>query len=407
MTKAGKSAKPKQPKPIKLDLGCGKTYMDGYTPVDIQMDGAVDVFETLQYPDGLVSEIRASHILEHCSWRRVPTVLADWVRVLKPGGWMKIAVPNFDTIARDYVKGIERPYDAYLVGGHTFPNDCHGSIYTNSRLRKLMRNAGLIDITEWPSDNDDCSSLDISLNLKGRKMPSAVAIAVTKPIKVGCVISVPRLGFNDHWGCMFKALGKLGIKIHKTSGAYWEQHLERGLIAALENDEDLILTTDYDTIFSQADVEQLIYLMRTHAKIDAVSSVQFGRSIQAPLFTAKKPNGKPRGEISSADLSDDLFQVPTAHFGLTMLRATSLKDFPHPWLHARPNDEGRWEEGKVDADISFWQKWEATGRTLFLAPRVSVGHLEVMIKWAGPDMKVVLQDVRDYLEHDKPRGVWK
>ena len=52
--------------------------------------------------DGYADLVRASHVLEHYSWRDTVAVMSEWARVLKPGGVLQIAVPNFDYIIAAY-----------------------------------------------------------------------------------------------------------------------------------------------------------------------------------------------------------------------------------------------------------------------------------------------------------------
>lgn len=406
MTKAKKAGR-KRIKPLKLDLGCGPTLMKDYTPLDINMENGVDVFEPLEYPTGSVAAIRASHILEHASYKRTLDVLKEWVRVLKPDGWIKIAVPDLDAIIAGYNENPTGPYNQLIMGGHDNPNDCHGAIFTSRALRTLMRFAGLIDIVRWDSDNADCSANPISLNLKGRKLPAKLALECAKPIKVGCAMSVPRLAFQVHWGCAYKALSSNSIPIYKYTGAYWEQGIEGAIEEVIDQGHDFILTTDYDSVYTKEDVLTLIHLMRTHPKIDAITSLESGRSTDLPLMTVKDEKGESRGRISRAELENDLFgPINTAHFGLTLIRASSMKTMKHPWFWSKPNKQGRWKEGKTDADIGCWVKWMKSGRTLFLAPHVVIGHLVEMVKWPGRDLKAIHSDARQYPKEGKPAGVW-
>jgi len=41
-----------------------------------------------------------------------PKVLADWVRALKPGGVLRIAVPDFAKVAAGYLEGAHQPTEA-------------------------------------------------------------------------------------------------------------------------------------------------------------------------------------------------------------------------------------------------------------------------------------------------------
>jgi predicted SAM-dependent methyltransferase len=86
---------------LKLNLGSGQFKIKGYENID-KMYGT-DAYP-LQYDLGEVDEIRASHILEHFGKHEVLNVLKNWVDKLRPGGVLKIAVPDFDKIAVDYIK---------------------------------------------------------------------------------------------------------------------------------------------------------------------------------------------------------------------------------------------------------------------------------------------------------------
>ena len=78
---------------IKLNLGAGDIPIDGYISIDRKTGQEA---YPLAYEDGSVDEIRASHILEHFGLREISAVLKNWWDKLKPGGLLKIAVPDFD-----------------------------------------------------------------------------------------------------------------------------------------------------------------------------------------------------------------------------------------------------------------------------------------------------------------------
>ena len=48
---------------------------------------------------------KAHHVLEHFDFRDVPAVLKEWVRILKPGGVLRIAVPDREAIAKAITEG--------------------------------------------------------------------------------------------------------------------------------------------------------------------------------------------------------------------------------------------------------------------------------------------------------------
>jgi len=106
-------------KPIKLDLGCGQNPKEGFEGVDLYGDKATHKVDLFKFPwpfkDNSISEIHASHLLEHVPAREVEFrdlmggdgaddsyVGADMLfafmdecwRIMKPDTWMTVIVPS-------------------------------------------------------------------------------------------------------------------------------------------------------------------------------------------------------------------------------------------------------------------------------------------------------------------------
>src|SRR5438105_3321848 len=131
---------------VKLNLGAGDLPLPDCLNIDrktggevfpIQSRGANGTPQT--FADASADEVRASHVLEHFSHRDTLNVLKEWVRVLKPGGVLKIAVPNFDWIIDAYQgeNVDEFPIEAYIMGGHFDENDRHGALFNRRKLTRL------------------------------------------------------------------------------------------------------------------------------------------------------------------------------------------------------------------------------------------------------------------------------
>ena len=121
---------------LRINLGAGTTQIEGYAPVDIK-NGSLAY--PLEYGNDTVDEIRASHILEHYSHRKTLHILKHWVSKLKPGGLIKIAVPDFAKIVKKYQAGKKELVEGYTVGGHMDRNDKHEAIFDRAKLRDLMK----------------------------------------------------------------------------------------------------------------------------------------------------------------------------------------------------------------------------------------------------------------------------
>lgn len=383
---------------LRLDLGAGLVSPPGYTPMGAAHGS--DIYP-LRWPDRSAQEIRCAHALEHFPHGQIAAVLADWVRVLKPGGRLRIAVPDFEKIAQNYLDGVQQPTQSFLMGGQTDALDYHKALFDSRTLRKALSEAGLVLLRPWTSEIDDCASYPISLNIEGRK-------PFVSEMKVCAAMSVPRLGFMDNFFCSLEALIPLGIRLRKMGGAFWGQALTRCFEKIIEEDApDAILTLDYDSVFTKEHVAHLIQQLMANPDVDALAPLQSSRHLPMALFTVKDYTGKNMPKINLETMKDDLREVDTAHFGLTLIRTKNLIAMPKPWFHSVPDEDGRWEDGKVDEDIAFWNSWKAAGNSLYLANRVAIGHMEVYAKFPGADLQAILQPMSEFNKSGPPEGAWK
>jgi predicted SAM-dependent methyltransferase len=247
---------------MKLDLGCGTTRIDGYTPWDWSTNNDV---QFLPFADGSIEEIRASHVLEHIERPYLLEVVQHWVDKLQPGGILRIAVPDFDEIIRlaaldrdqEDQSGKPFPWEAYIMGGQTDTFDQHHTLWNDPKLRSLFNQVGITEILPWKnSEPIDCSDLPVSLNLAGRK-PYAVG-ELTQPPKypdIRGVMTMPRLTWTDTMFCCQKITSALGIEITNSSGVFYGQGMQRILSMHSQNpDIKWALTIDYDSLFDWKDV---------------------------------------------------------------------------------------------------------------------------------------------------------
>ena len=89
---------------IKLHLGCGTRYLNGYINIDHPLDKhtvqshlIADRYEDIQllkYSASSVSEIRLHHVFEHFPRQIALAILCRWVDWLKPGGTLHIETPD-------------------------------------------------------------------------------------------------------------------------------------------------------------------------------------------------------------------------------------------------------------------------------------------------------------------------
>ena len=284
-------------------------------------------------------------------------------------------------------------------------------------LCEMVKSAGWQDVDAWPLTDDpkglgECRGF-VSATKDAAKEPAnrPEDLEPVQPIakaKVGALMSVPRLGFHDNMSCVFEAFAPLQIPMLKVQGAFWGQCLERGMQLLIDDGTDLIVTVDYDTTFKKADVITLLDLMHKHPEAAAIAATQIGRGHYRMLLTVKGKSGQVRSEIPLKEFQEnETTKIASSHFGLTVLRVSDLMDIPHPWFLARPNSDGQWAPGRIDADIAFWKLLEKHKKTVLSANRVVVGHLELMTTWPSEDGKPIYQLPEKNHKEGKPKGVWK
>jgi hypothetical protein len=182
--------------------------------------------------------------------------------------------------------------------------------------------------------------------------------------------------------------------------------LTRGIIQAMTPDVEWILTLDYDTVFTTRDLQTLLVAAIRHPEADAIAALQVHRQKATPLLTIGG-DGANQTTVAREIFDAELTRCRTAHFGLTLIRANKLSAMPHPWFHAKPAENGEWNDDRTDADIAFWRSWEANGNSLYVANRVPVGHLEVLIRWPGRDMQAIHQHPHEFQADGKPEEIWR
>ena len=133
---------------MKLNLGCGTDYREGFVNIDNRTDIKVDKncdVSMLPFPDGCIEHILANDILEHFSYREVEKVLKEWVRVLSPGGTIRIMVPNLKKIYSQYADGTITPGRVVelLFGGQTYPGNFHHAGFDRTIVKNLFKKCGL------------------------------------------------------------------------------------------------------------------------------------------------------------------------------------------------------------------------------------------------------------------------
>ncbi len=113
-----------------LNAGCGYHYSKDplWTNIDFVSTGqgvrAHNLLQGIPFHDSSFDLVYHSHVLEHFSKNDAVKLLGECYRVLRPGGVLRIAVPDLERIARSYIhwleKGLSDPQNEITRANHTW-----------------------------------------------------------------------------------------------------------------------------------------------------------------------------------------------------------------------------------------------------------------------------------------------
>lgn len=117
-------------------------------PADVRR---VDARKGLPFRDATVGYIYSSHTFEHFTWEEALEVAKECLRILQPGGVLRIVVPDLGVLIRDYLR------DASPLASHSFlhrlslghdifdllhPGSHHSQMFDEKSLVHLFQEAG-------------------------------------------------------------------------------------------------------------------------------------------------------------------------------------------------------------------------------------------------------------------------
>ena len=184
---------------IKVHLGCGKRYIPGFVHVDLadypHIDYKTDISDLPMFANESVDLIYCSHALEYFDRQEAQEkVLPEWHRVLKRGGVLRVAVPDFEALVEVYHKygdlsKLLGPLYGRMVieTGDGSKTIYHKTVYDFRSLKDMLEAAGFTNVHRYDwrdtvhKDYDDFSQayiphmdkekgLLISLNVEAEKL---------------------------------------------------------------------------------------------------------------------------------------------------------------------------------------------------------------------------------------------
>lgn len=144
---------------LKIHLGCDKVNIPGFVNVDyadlphIQYSKhGIDKLE--MFEDNSADLIYCVGSFEYFDREEAPMVLKEWLRVLKPGGVLRLSVPDFEALVKVYqetgeLKRMLGPiFGRWPVKG-TDKIVYHKTVYDFNSLKTLLEENNFVDVHRY------------------------------------------------------------------------------------------------------------------------------------------------------------------------------------------------------------------------------------------------------------------
>jgi predicted SAM-dependent methyltransferase len=161
----GENVKPRravlpQREVLRLNWGCGLKGIPGWINSDLEpgpgVDHAGDIRNGLPFPDGSLDYIVGIHALQCLRSREIVPALRELRRVLKPGGVLRLGLPDLDRAIQAYNR---KDFDYFIIdddeartlsGKFVLQMTWYGksrSMFTQEFISELLHEAGFREIT--------------------------------------------------------------------------------------------------------------------------------------------------------------------------------------------------------------------------------------------------------------------
>ena len=175
----------------KLQLGTSDNILDGWLNSDVApVDRSVlylDATTRFPFADDVFDYIMAEHMIEHIEHEAAEGMLRECLRVLKPGGCVRLATPDLDVLlalhsaektgaqrryldwaTATFLPGVQDYKDVFVINNF-FQSWGHCFLYDHDTLRQLLETSGFQEIKFYKPGSSDDRALQ-NLETHGRKI---------------------------------------------------------------------------------------------------------------------------------------------------------------------------------------------------------------------------------------------
>jgi predicted SAM-dependent methyltransferase len=179
---------------MKLHLGCGwRNFGPDWVHIDAGDYTHLDhdsVTDLSHIENNTVSLIYSSHMLEYLDRDEAHMVLQEWRRVLRPGGTLRLAVPDFESMVKLYSEGTIKLSNMLgpLYGKMPMSDTTiyHKTVYDYESIASLLEGVGFTDVRRYDwretehAEFDDHSQAYIPHMDKDNGTPISLNVECTK-----------------------------------------------------------------------------------------------------------------------------------------------------------------------------------------------------------------------------------
>jgi len=201
---------PTDPDLVKVHLGCGPERREGWLNVDTNPESAADLVSRVEALPSIATDsvdvIEANHLFEHLTWNEAHDALAEWHRILRPGGELFLEMPDREACIRILGRyQDDRGFDIGTIGLFGWPPviaeegyaQVHKWVWSRAELRAALSRAGFSEV-EFGKTTQTwryAAKLGSDVRVRARKADPeetaapvatpAVAVAATEAVNAG------------------------------------------------------------------------------------------------------------------------------------------------------------------------------------------------------------------------------
>ncbi len=183
---------------MRIHVGCGPIYKKGYVNIDVFDSTVADRIMSayhLEFPDDSASLVECMHTLEHLGAAKSIYALAEFFRVLKPGGVLLLETPDIEATFANFLKNGEKQRKLLMnwIYGLDSPGMGHRYCFPRELLSRMLKETGFKDIQ---LKRFATKSVQPTLRIKCRKPESYVAHQIISRVRRS-LVDIGLVDLND------------------------------------------------------------------------------------------------------------------------------------------------------------------------------------------------------------------